>query len=222
MVFVGWIDFDGVAANAKSTTTQILAALVLNVHETAEKGFAGSLVPLFEHDEHAVIGFGRAEPVNATDRGDDDDIAAFEEGTCGTHAQFVELIVDGGFFLDVNIRGGDVSLRLIKIVVADEIFDGVFRKEVFEFVIELCGERFVVRENDGWAIGSFDDARHGKGFAGAGYAEKHLVLFAAIHAAGKLLDGGRLVAARLIRASEFEIQGTLLQHARRHAPKRIL
>ena len=35
--------------------------------------------PLFEEHEHAVVGFGRAEAVDAGDGGDDDAVAAFEE-----------------------------------------------------------------------------------------------------------------------------------------------
>ena len=57
----------------------------------------------------------------------------------GAHAEFVELVVDGGFFVDVEIGGGDVGFGLVVVVVADEIFDGVFGEEGFELVVELRG-----------------------------------------------------------------------------------
>ena len=98
----------------------------------------------------------------------------------GAHAQLVELVVDGGFFVDVNVGGGNVGFGLVKIVVADEIFDGVFREKRFELVIKLRGERFVVRQDQRGAVGSFDELGHREGFAGAGDAEQHLVLVAGL------------------------------------------
>src|SRR6266568_3080498 len=79
LIFVGGVNLDHVAANAESAATQVFAALVLNVHETAEERLSRSLVALFQHDQHSVIGFGRAETVDAGNGGDDDDVAALEE-----------------------------------------------------------------------------------------------------------------------------------------------
>ncbi len=129
LIFIGRVNFDHVAANAKGAAAKVFAALVLNINEAAEEGFARSLVAFFKHDQHAVVGLGRAEAVNAGDGSDDDDIAALEERARGDHAELVELVVDGGFLVDVKIRGRDVGFGLVIIVVADEIFEGVFRKE---------------------------------------------------------------------------------------------
>src|SRR5258708_1522760 len=122
VVFVGRIDFEDVAANAEGAAAEVFAALVLDIHETAQEGFARGLVTLFEHDQHSEIGFGRADAVDAGDGSDYDDVLAFEEGASGAHAELVEFVVDGGFFFDVNVGGGNVGLGLVEIVVADEIF----------------------------------------------------------------------------------------------------
>src|SRR2546429_9935467 len=67
LIFVGGIDFDHVAANAEGAAAEVFAALVLNVDKAPQERFARSLVALFEHDEHTVVGFRRAEAVNAGD-----------------------------------------------------------------------------------------------------------------------------------------------------------
>src|SRR5262249_48319742 len=79
LILVGGVDFDHVAAHSERAAAQVFAALVLNVDEAAKKGFPRSLVAFFEHDQHAVIGFWRAETVNAGDGSDDDHIAALEK-----------------------------------------------------------------------------------------------------------------------------------------------
>ena len=67
-------------------------------------------------------------------------------------------------------------------------------------MIELRGERLVVRENQRRAIALLDDLGHGKGLAGTGHAEKHLMFFAGLDTRKKLIDGGRLIAAGLVVA----------------------
>ena len=165
LIFVGGIDFDHVAADAEAAPAQILAAVVLYIHEPAQKRFARSLLTFFEHDEHAVISFRRTEAVDAGYGGDDHNVAAFEQGASRAHAQLVQLIVDGGFLVDVNVRGGNVGFGLVKIVIADEIFDGVFRKEGLELVIQLRGQSFVMCQNQRGAAGLLDQLGHSEGLA---------------------------------------------------------
>ena len=164
------------------------------------QGFASDLLAGFEHDQHAVVGLGRAEAVDAGDGGDDDDVAALEERARGAHAQAVELVVDRGLFFDVGVGGGQIGFRQVVIVIADEIFDGVLREEAAEFVEELRGERLVVRQDHGRAVLRLDDLGHGEGLAGAGDAEQDLVLFAGRDTADELVDGFGLIAAGLVVA----------------------
>src|SRR5215475_224127 len=194
VVFVGWIDLDDVATNPKRTAAQIFASFILHIDKSAQQRLAARLQSLFQHDQHSVVGFGRADAIDATDRGYDNDIAPLKERASRAHAQLVELIVDRGLFFDVNIGGGYVGFRLVKVVVADEVFDGVFRKEPFEFVIELCRQSFVVRENQRRPLRRRDYLGHGEGFARTGYAQKNLMLVAGLDTANQLLDGSRLIA----------------------------
>ena len=152
LIFVGGIDLDDISAHAKRAAAQIFAALVLNIDEAAEQRFARSLLPLFDHHQHSVIRFRRADAVNAGNRGDNDNVATFEERARRAHPQFIELVIDGRFFVDVQIGGRHIRFRLVKIVVADEIFDGVVREKAFELVVELRGKRFIVGQHERRAI----------------------------------------------------------------------
>ena len=103
---------------------------------------------------------------------DDDGVAALEEGARGGEAELVQLFVDGGFFFDVEVAGGNVGFGLVVVVVGDEVFDGVVGEEGLELVVELRGEGLVVREDERRAVGLLDDLGHGEGLAGAGDAEQ--------------------------------------------------
>ena len=197
-IVIGRIDFDRVAANAEGAAAEIFAAFILDFDELAKNRFARDGVAFFEHEHHAVVGFGRADAVDAGDGGDDDDVAALEKRASGAHAQLVELVVDGGFFFDVGVAGRNVGFGLVVVVVADEIFDGVRREERAKFVEELGSESLVVREHDCGAIDLLDQLRDGESLAGAGDAEEHLMAVAVVHTADELGDGFGLVAARLV------------------------
>ena len=132
-------------------------------------------------------------------------VAALEQRAGGREAQLVQFLVDGGFFFDVEVAGGDVGFGLVVVVVADEVFDGVVGEERLELVIELGGQRLVVRQDQRGPVGLLDDLGHGEGLAGAGDAEQDLVLFAGAEAAREFLDGAGLVAVRLVAGGELEV-----------------
>ena len=61
-------------------------------------------------------------------------------------AQAVELLVYSKVFFDVFVGRRDVCLRLVVIVVADEILHGILGKELLELGIQLCGESLEIEE----------------------------------------------------------------------------
>ena len=77
-------------------------------------------------------------------------------------------------------------------------------------MIELRGQRLVVGQDQGGAVGLLDHLGHGEGLAGAGNAEQHLVLFAGGQALHKLVDGARLVAPRLVAGDELKVHGEII------------
>ena len=184
VVVVGGKDLDDVAAHAKGPAPEIaFGALVENLDQLADDVVALDLLSLLQEQQHAVIGFRRSQAVDAAHGGDDDAVAALEQRFGGRQPQLVELVVDGRFLLDVDVARRNVGLRLVVVVIGDEILDGVVREERLELVIQLRRQRLVVRQNQRRAVDLLDDLGHRVGLARAGHAEQHLVLFAIVDAA---------------------------------------
>ena len=81
VLVVGGVDLDDIAADAEGAAAEVdIIALVEDFDEAAGDVLALDLLAFFEQQKHAVVGFGRAEAVDAGDRADDDAVAAFEEG----------------------------------------------------------------------------------------------------------------------------------------------
>ena len=104
-----------------------------------------------------MVALRRAQTVDARDRRDDDDVAPLEERTRRAVAQFIDLVVDRRVLLDVGVRRGDVCLRLVEVVVADEVADVIVREECLELARELCRERLVVGDDERRLLHLLDD-----------------------------------------------------------------
>ena len=80
VVVVRRIDLDHVAAHAKRAAAEItVVALVENLHQLRDDLVARDLLPLFQHQQHAVIRFRRPEAVDAAHAGHDDAVAPLEQ-----------------------------------------------------------------------------------------------------------------------------------------------
>jgi hypothetical protein len=113
-------------------------------------------------------------------------------------AELVDLFIDVGVLGDVGVAAGDVGLRLVVVVVGDEVLNGVLWEELAELGVELGGEGLVGGHDEGGAVGAGDDVGHGEGLAAAGDAEHGLVLVLLVEASDELIDGLRLVAGHLV------------------------
>jgi hypothetical protein len=135
---------------------------------------------------------------------DHDHVAPLEQrARCG-HTQAIDLLVDDRFFFNVDIGGGDVRFGLIVVVVRDEVFDGVLRKQGAKLLEQLRGERFVVCQDECRTLHALDDARDGKRFAATGDAEQDLILRAVVETAHDCFDGRGLIAFGLVFRMKFE------------------
>ncbi len=81
----------------------------------------------------------------------------------------------------------------------------MLREEVLELVIELGGERLVVRQDQRRPIQLLDDLGHREGLAGSGNAKQNLVLFAFVDTPGKRRDGRGLIATGGVVGMEFKV-----------------
>jgi hypothetical protein len=204
-LIVGRKDLHRVAAHAEGAADEAgIAALVLQGDELGEQLALVDLLALLHVDGHGGVVFHRADAVDAGDRGDDDDVVALEDRARGRVAHAVDLLVDGGFLLDIGIGARDVGLGLVIVVVGNEILDRIVREEALELGIELGGEGLVGREDQCRPLGLGDDLGGGEGLARARDAEQDLVGLAIVDAFHEFRDGGGLVASRDIVGGEAE------------------
>ncbi len=124
-------------------------------------------------------------------------------------AHAVDLLVDGGFLLDIGVGARDVGLGLVVVVIGDEILHRVVGEERAELAIELRRQGLVGGEDEGGALGLLDHMRHGEGFSRAGDAEQHLVALARLRPRRQLGDGMRLIPLRRIVRDDVQALAAL-------------
>ena len=199
------LHLDDVAARAEAPAAEHhVVAAVLDVDEGPQQLVARVALAHPHGHQLLLVLARRAEAVDARDRGDDHDVAAAQERRGRRVAQPVDVLVARGVLLDVGVRGGQVRLGLVVVVVRDEVLDGVRREELPELVAELRGKRLVVGDHERRLLDCGDHVGHRERLAGGGRAEQRLVLPALVDAGRELRDRLRLVAGRLVALAETE------------------
>ena len=203
---VGGHDLQHLAAHAEGAAAEHrVVALVLHLDQLAQHLVAVDLLADLEELHFFVVDLRRADPVDAGDRGDDDHVAAGEERRRRRVAQAVDLVVDRGVLLDVEVLRRDVGLGLVVVVVGDEVLDRVLGEELAELVAELRGERLVVGDHQRGPLHLGDRRRHREGLAGAGRAEQGLEALPRLEPLGQPGDRLRLVGGRRVGGVELEL-----------------
>ena len=137
-------DLDHVAPHPEGASAEIVVVpLVLDGHQPPDQGVAVHGVALPEGDVHAVVRLRLADAVDARHRGHDDHVAPLEERRGRGVAHPVDLVVDERVLLDIGVRLRDVGLRLVVVVVGDEVLGRILREEALELAVELGGQGLV-------------------------------------------------------------------------------
>ena len=76
-------------------------------------------------------------------------------------AQALHILVDGGILFNIGIGLRDVGLRLVVIVVGNEVLDRVVWQQAAELIGQLGRQSLVRRHDEGWALHLFDQPRCG-------------------------------------------------------------
>ena len=226
LLLVGRQDLDDVAPHPKGAAHEVqVVAGILYLHEARENLAARNLLPLAEC-EHQIPVAGRiAQSIDRGDRGDDDHVAPLHERGSRAQPQPVNVLVYRRILFDIGVRGRDVGFGLIVVIVGDEIFDRIARKELAQFAIQLRGQRLVVTHDErGTAhLGDHRGQRHG--LPASRHAEQRLPLLAAAHPVRKVADRRGLVAHRRERQLKIEagrrpVRATIQvsSHSRRTTP----
>ena len=166
---VGWVYLHHIPPDSEFIADEIhVVALVLQLHQLADKLVPLLLHPLAQGDNHVLIVDGVPQGVDTGDAGYNDNIPPLRQGGGGGVAQTLNLVVDGAVLFNIGIGGGDVGLRLVVVVIGDKIFHRVMGEELLELGAELGRQGFVVGQDEGGAVQPLDDIRHGEGLARSG------------------------------------------------------
>lgn len=145
----------------------------------------------------------------------DDHVAApRQQRGHGAQAHFLDLGVDRKVFFDEGVRRGEVGLRLVIVVVGDEILHGVLREEIAELAVKLRRERLVVAQDERRAVQLRDDVGHGEGLSRACHPQQGVMFGAVPDRADELCDRFRLVAHRGVIRYQLEIHGAKVDKKR--------
>jgi hypothetical protein len=205
VVLVGREDLDDVAPDAKCPAMKIdVVALVLNVDELPQQRVAAELLPHGELHHEPVIALGATDAVDAADARDDDDIAPRQERHRRGMAHPVDLIVDDRVLVDERVGRRDVCLRLVVVVITDEILDGILGEELAHLPVELGRQGLVRREDERGPTILANDVGDRERLARAGDTQQDLIAIAALEPIEELNDRLRLIALGLERRRQPE------------------
>ena len=171
---------------------------VLNIDQVAKQFFTAHGHPGAKGNHLPLVFAGVAHGVDTAYGCHNDDILPLPQGGGSAVAKPVNLFVDGGILFDVCIRRGNVGLRLIVIVIRDEVFHPAIREESLQFAAQLGSKSLVVGNHQSGLLHLFNHRGHGKGFAGTCYTQQHLALHAFLNASAQCLNGLWLIAAGLV------------------------
>ncbi len=114
------------------------------------------------------------------------------------------MFIDRRILLDIGIGRRHIGFRLVIVIVGNEIFDRVLRKELLELTIELRRQGLVRCHDDGGPLQPIDHVGNCEGLTRTRDAEQGLVGQPRLNAVNQLLDRNRLVARRLVVGLQLE------------------
>jgi hypothetical protein len=204
-VFVSGDDLQRVASHSEGTRPQVqVVARVLGFDQLPDERIPPVDLARPQRDRPPAEFFRAAQTIDTRNRSHDDNILTRHQRGGRGQAQALDLFVDFGLFLDVQVVARDVGLRLVVIIVRNKIGNGVLREEILELGIQLRGQGFVVRHDQRRFLQLLDDGGNREGLASAGRTQQDLVLASVLDALHKLVDGFRLVAGGLEGSVKFE------------------
>ena len=160
---IGGIDLQRVAAHAVGVTDKVhVVALVANLRQFSHELVTLTLLSGAQRNHHVLIVDRVAQTVDARDRRNHDHIPPLRQrGRCAV-TQALDLLVDGRILFNVGVRMGDIRLRLVVVVVGNEVFHGVFREKLAELRAKLRRKRLIVRQHERRPVHLRDDVCHGE------------------------------------------------------------
>src|SRR5262249_499985 len=148
------------------------------------------------------------------DARDNDHIFPAHQGAGRRQAKAVDILIDEGVFFDVDVALGNVGLRLVIVVVTDEIVDGISGKKAAKLIVKLRRQRLVMGQNQRGFSELGNDVRSSEGLACTGSAQKSLDRPAVAITLDELGNSRGLIARWLKATDQLELGS----HARLRTP----
>ena len=197
--FIGRNNLHHISAHPEGTSFKIhLVPVILDVDELPD-----DLVPVLLHTRtqgyhHFLKILRLTQAIDTGHTGDDNHVPPLNEGRRRRQAQLINLVIDRRIFGNIGIAGGHISLWLVIIIIGNKIFHCILRKEFLHFPVKLCGQRFIMGNDQRRLIKLLNHIGHGKGLAGSGNTKKCLELVAFFKTFHQLFDCLGLVSGWLI------------------------
>ena len=147
----------------------------MQLSQTPQQGALIQQIAAIHMQDHAQIGGGIAQAVDRRYGRNNDRVRTLEQRLGRRQSHLLDMVVDRSILLDKGIRGGNIGLRLVIVVVGNEIFYRVVRKELAKLTIQLGGQGLVRSHDDGRTLHLLNHVGDGKGLARAGDTQQRLM-----------------------------------------------
>ncbi|MNL15349.1 hypothetical protein D3C87_1363300 [compost metagenome] len=192
------VDIDHVAPHSERRTGEIhVVAGVLQVGQASQQFTLIEPVAAIHVQDHFQISFRTTQTVDARHGGDDDRVLALQQRLGRRQSHLFDVIVDRGVFLDEGVRGRHVGLRLVVVVVGNEILHGIVREERLELAVQLRRQGLVRCQHQRRTLHLGDHVGDAESLARAGHTEQRLVRQPGFDALDHQANGFRLIAGGL-------------------------
>jgi len=123
-VHIRKVDINGIAPDAEGSAAEVgFGAGVETFHEPEQETVPGNGLTFTDPDDPGFVVFRVAHTIDTGDRGNDNHVSSSrEQGGGSPQTKFIHFFVDGEVFFDISIGNGDISFRLVVIVIGDEVF----------------------------------------------------------------------------------------------------
>ena len=160
------------------------------------------LITLFLHtrsqrDYHFFVIKRVTDRINTRYGRNDNNISTLRQSRRCTVTKFVDFVIYSTVFFDISIGRRHISLRLIVVIIRNEILNCIFRKKFLKLGAKLCRKCFVMSQNKCRSVDFFNDICHCKSLARTCNAHKSLLFVASQNALCKFFNRLWLVPCRL-------------------------
>ena len=205
-------NFKHISVHAELSAHKVyVVSFILHFNKARNRFVAVFAHPGAQRQHKCFIILRVTETVYAADRSNNDNVAPLKQGACRTVAQLVDFIVNLRVFFYICVARRNICLRLIVIIIAYKIFNGVFGKELLELRAKLRRQNFVVCKHERGLVNARNRICNRKRFSASRNAQKRLPALAALYSAHKALNCLGLIACRLVIRNKFKIHSHRLR-----------